>query len=465
MKLKIRGLVFVGFAAAVFAQSAMAVVPPSIAYPTNEGTDATAKDNLKKTVTSQLYTDETFQQRILTPLTETGGNIESAVYVPWSYGQGNENTENVKLESKNQLDSVATGSTNPTYNTPYVEIQHDKNGSHYIGIKDNTIAGSAARIEDAGAANATHLTKNSLTTAKAVYDFVTDELDEMGANIQGNVAYHTEKVAWLNANFASTNNITNPVTQTQLDAHANDQDPWSDHIDHWELIVPDSVVAESGSDIWNNGEGPAQADYNDLTTAKAVYDVLTGAVGDGYQRKITTSEASALAGFNENTDAGEGVMIGHRATTGANTDSEWYVFGAKANGVYSGNNATNNHLSYLEVYKDTAESKPKFLINIKDGALAETAAAIEAGGTATGDTAYLSRDKLTTAKAVFDYVQSITNGQTLPLMPSACEVAGVHCALVSSWVPAGTVTNPDTGETTSVPAHTALEWTVMAPGV
>ena len=84
MKLKIRGLVFVGFAAAVFAQSASAVVPPSIAYPTNEGTDATAKDNLKKTVTSQLYTDETFQERVtMTDLTNDNGSVtEKATYIP-----------------------------------------------------------------------------------------------------------------------------------------------------------------------------------------------------------------------------------------------------------------------------------------------------------------------------------------------------------------------------------------------
>ncbi|MBQ6027374.1 MAG: hypothetical protein IJL21_02375 [Alphaproteobacteria bacterium] len=464
MKLKIRGLVFVGFAAAVFAQSASAVVPPSIAYPTNEGTDATAKDNLKKTVTSQLYTDETFQERVtMTDLTNDNGSVtEKATYIPWKYGLGGENAEWTKLEGKPQMDVGQNGT-----NTVYVQIEHDTKGNdkkHYVAMNENAITAGATgvtgaqQIEAAGAQNATEVEQGRLTTAKAVYDFVTDELDEMGANIQGNTTYHTQKVAVIDATWGAQNGLTAPYHVV------NPTGEQLNHIDHWELIVPDSVVAESGTDIWgSNGEGPASADYNDLTTAKAVYDVLTGAVGDGYQRKITTNEASALSSFGSGTDVGEGVMIGYRGTD-TNDDSTWYVFGARANGV-DANNSANNHLSYLEVYKDTAESRPKFLISIKDGALAETAAAIEAGGTATGATAYLSRDKLTTAKAVFDYVQSITNGQTLPLMPGECEVAGVHCALVSSWVPAESVTDPGTGETTTVPAHTALEWTVMAPGV
>ena len=387
MKVKIRGLVFAGFAAAVFAQSAMA---------------AQTDDN---TVTSKTYVDTKFQAQ-------------------------------AKRVTSENIDTIVP-SNDDVWN-------HDDLYPSMKVLKDNGVVDAQPKA-----------------------DTLVDEgvLEQNAAWIGWHNGDNNEQVDWVKLKGEGYTEIRHDASKGHL------------------VKIVDSKIANTAAVIaGNDGQGPATTDFDDLTTAKAVYDVLTGAVGDGYQRKITTSEASALAGFNENTDAGEGVMIGHRATTGANTDSEWYVFGAKANGVDQSNSA-NNHLSYLYVAEDASESRKKFLISIKDGALAESGNAIITGGTASGAEAYLTRDKLTTAKAVyelldvetvngtttissssgndkvptsknvFDFVQSMMGGQNLPTMPDTCIAEGVHCALVSSYHAA---------DATHAEPYAVLEWTVMA---
>jgi len=372
MKVKIRGLVFAGFAAAVFAQSAMAV------------------DTDDKTVTSKTYVDS---------------KIEASDGTATTIGPSS--PENKAPSSKNvylALQEIETQQGNFQR-----KLTADEKGPH-IGI-----------IVDRG------------TNGEHDYQ---SEWQEIGGSTYVSVGSNTGGTA--------------------ISVGLNDG----------KIANTAAVIAGS------NGQGPATGDEDDLTTARAVYDFVTNP-NTGFQRKITSQEATSLAGFNNNTDAGEGVMIGHRGD-GANDDSEWYVFGAKANGVDQSNSA-NNHLSYLYVAEDASESRKKFLISIKDGALAESGNAIITGGTASGAEAYLTRDKLTTAKAVYEYAAQKDWGTAN---------AGKHLVVGSDGLVAlSTNTNPDIPEPTDTRCTQAggthvcalvayydatlggvkYEWTVMAP--
>ena len=387
MKVKIRGLVFAGFAAAVFAQSALAITDDD------------------KTVTSKTYVDTNFQ------------NI----------------------------------------------VQKDK------ATGEGTTASPYATTINANSSNDTY------PTSQNVYKFVEGKIVSTGGGIDGDVTKHTQKIAVFETGYTPTGSAESPSTADL------------DHVTGWKLIVPDSVVAESGSDIGGTtlNPGPADGHENDLTTAQAVYDFVTG--GDdpdgGFHPKLTSTQASVLAGWGNggtNTE-GTAIAVGYRAYDSDDPDavkpSEWKTFGARGNGA-----GTNDdwHLSYLEVQPGTYQERDKYFIDIKASALAKNATAISDGGTATGATASQTADKLATAKAVYDYAvkqqwQTTDEGKHLvigsdgkvtlsanantPDIPaptdSRCaQAGGTHvCALVAYWD--STLNNNAGG--------VAYEWTVMAP--
>lgn len=374
MKLKIRGLVFAGFAAAVFAQSASAV------------------ETADKTVTSKTYVDSKIQ-----------GTVNNATTI-----------------TDNSSDTKAPSELN-------------------------------------------------------VYKFVSNQIVSSGGGVDGNIDYHTDKIGYLDSTWAAANtNLESPymVTKAQLAANPT----WADHVVKWELIVPDSVVAETAGKIGDAGDaGATAAEQAKFPTAKAVYDFVTNGDPndpnfDGFQPKITDNLASSALNINSGEDAGVGVMVGYKGySNGEFGNSTWLTFAAAANHTDS--------LGYLNITEDATDSKHKYLVDIKGNAIAKTAQAISTGGQASGADAYLTRDKLTTAKAVYDYAvkQNWTQanaGKTLVVgsdgivtvstnanpdipgvddMPEVCTTAaGGHvCALVAYY---------DTQSSGVV-----YEWTVMAP--
>lgn len=361
MKIKIRGLVFVGFAAAVFAQSAMAEI--------------TADD---KTVTSKTYVDSKVEATVSG---ETTINSESP-------------------------DDKAPSSLN-------------------------------------------------------VYKFVTDQMDDLAevAAIQGDGTYL---------------NVTTETVGTGDNAHEVKQ-----------VNVITNNLASTAALIGTAGTSAQAADQGKLTTAKAVYDFVTG--GDdpdgGFHPKLTSTQASILAGWGNGGQSEEGtaIAVGYRAYDGDDPDavepSEWKTFGARANG--SGTN-DDYHLSYLTVQPGTYQERDKYFIDIKATALAKDVMAISAGGTATGAAASQTADKLATAKAVYDYAvqkqwQTTDEGKHLvigsdgkvtlstntnPDIPAPtdtrCTQAGGNhvCALVAYY---------DANAGGTGVGGVKYEWTVMAP--
>ena len=273
MRTKIRGLVFVGFAAAVFAQSALAV---------------SADD---KTVTSKTYVDTNFQN--LTEKDPTTGTVP------------------------NDVTSIDDESTNDEY-----------------------------------------------PTSRNVYKFVKSELIAAGAtgNITGNINKHTQKIAVFESGY--NGNATNPST-TDLQ-----------HLDHWELIVPDSVVAESGSDIGGTAQDPGPEDGTDLTTAQAVYDFVTGGAGTGFQRKLANGEKPSLGVYNA-----DGTSVWKQAAGG----------------------------TYVSVSEPQNGNSIDF--DIKGDKIASHGADDTSGNNAYSNQIVSGSPNLTTANAVYEYVQNnVVNG-------------------------------------------------------
>lgn len=414
MKVNVKGLAFVGFAAAVFAQSAMAVIPASSE---NENTQAT----YKKTVTSKYYTNETFQGRETTGLAASGDSVtEKAAYIPWKYGQGGEPAEWVKISGKTQAGDQAyveivhdTSGVNKTHNVQLNESAIAQDGATILAASSNA-AGDTKKLTTAGAVyglldregsnSGTTITSSSnddtVPTSKNVYDLVTSKINS--ANINGNPTYHTQKVAALNPTWAAANATGLDAPYYATEEQIENNPTWAQHIDTWKIIVPDTTVVKTSGDLITAGTSNTASEQNRFTTAKAVYDYA--------HPRVTTASVDHK------------VSIGYKAANGV---SEWKLLQE---------DERTNAVKYVELAKNASDN---YDINIYSTQLVATGSAILDNN---------NGDKLVKASAV----KELLGGNTLPAMDAACETAGVHCALVSKVV-------GEEGNT-----HVELEWTVMA---
>ncbi len=212
MKMKIRGLVFTGFAAAVFASSAQAVTPPSVTYTVPyDSEEEAAVDALKSTVTSKYYTNETFQTRTSVGAGETA------------------NTPKVGVGEGQWAPFEAAPDPTDTNRNGYLYInpQRTANGTIQIDISNGKVATAATEIigrNDNGSGlgpDTTHA--NDLTTAQAVYGL----LDREGTG----AATDTTTIGSSSSDdvVPSSKNVYDFVTQQMSDGNfqrkLNDEDP------------------------------------------------------------------------------------------------------------------------------------------------------------------------------------------------------------------------------------------------
>ena len=379
MKLKIRGLVFTGFAAAVFAQSAWAL-PPAAGL--NEG----QIDALKATVTSKYYVDSNYQD-----LVERKGTEGTA---------------------PNDTTTITSNSTNDQY-----------------------------------------------PTSRNVYKFVKGEIAALDgvANIQGDGTYLNVSTVTVDEGLSTEHDVkqVNIITNNLASANADVTGTLAT-ADQGKLVTASAVNSLIDSTLDSNDSN----NTNHVPTSKAVYDFVTGTTGDdGFQPKISDTQASAIAGFG-GTDSGDAVAVGYKPSdgNGGYGNSTWLTFGARANG--QGGASGDNHLSYLRVdyVPGTGNEREKAVIDIKSTAIAGADTAIIAAGD--NNALPTVTDKLTTAKAVFDFVMAQTGGATIPEMPSRCTQSGVHCALVTVYHDTAVGTSGQPGYIAA--GETTLDWTVMA---
>ena len=503
MKVKIRGLVFAGFAAAVFAQSASAEITDS-----------------DKTVTSKTYVDSKIEGTVNNATTidsespddKAPSSLNVYKFVSnqiVSSGGGVDGNPNYHTDKIGYLDSTWAQANNTGLTSPYMVTKADLAAhptwqEHVVKweiiVPDARVAKTATNIITGGTSNQTGVQEN-LTTAKAVYDFVTngDPNDPNNNGFQPAVDSSATdsdsfRAGWYNNGAATwaTVKVRGNGTEAQdpsLGYLVMDQQvtPNGDTGSVYTISLKNDSIAGLASDISAVGDngGTAHLIADKLTTAKAVYDFVTEQVNEAagdFQPKLTSAQASAIAGWGNNGTANNGtaIAVGYRGT-GSTDDSGWKVFGARADGL---GEEGDYHLSYLEVQpaQGTGQNaeRDKYWVDIKSDAVVTSGSTLATSGAATGDGAYLSNGKLTTAKAVYEYAvkqqwETTDNGKHLvigsdgkvtvstnanPDIPvptdSRCtQAGGTHvCALVAYY-------DADANGTGN--GGIKYEWTVMAP--
>ena len=458
MKLKVKGLVFVGFAAAVFAQSALA--------------EDTAQDLVdKKTVASKYYVDHTFQ---------TLNNITTVAEVTadstlWT-GETIYPSMAVLKSVKDTVDSIGVQGDdyiNVTNNngTRTVSLDTADLATDSTDITDTTAAstghpGAQSKLVTAGAVNAyAEATANKLPyntndstetitansdnntkfpTAQNVYEFVTGAIDTAGEGYQRKLNATTESTALYIGKYDSTlNSGAGDSTWKQLQAQGASTLPGTtenyvtitESGGVYSIGLASAMVGVDKADITSNtkklmtGQGvndymtdlvwtttdgtivSAQTRDDIVPTVKNVYDFVTGYATGNYQPKVADG------------DAGK-VMIGYNtATPGTNPgDPTTYSSNWRQLTVDS---------TYMNL--DTTTGAAITLANVGH-------AGTDISG-ATAASAQSGTDKIASAYAVQEYVQSLLNGNVLPAAGEDCQAGangitssnGKACALVLAY--------------------------------
>ena len=435
MKMKIRGLVFVGFAAAVFAQSAMAANP---SYQTSANT-----------VTSKKYVDEKFQPFADRVEIGTGTGQYASTSVddfPW--------TANDKYPSMKVLKEVNDAVAGIHGDTNYIEVTDDANGLKQVGIITNNLGTTAdiygntntTRLVTVGAVNGlldTGIsgteTDNTVPTSLAVQTYAEATANKLAedSNALGTTTITQANATGTNGNttFPTTRNVydfvkaenaayqpkvadnthtkiyvgrddgTSGATWGELSGATNGYVAFTgDSNGNYTVDIDGNKIADQSSEIVTSS--------SDLATAGAVYDFVNG----NYQPKTTT----------------QGVMTGYNGT--------WHTLSGDS--------------TYITV-ADSGSAASVTLGNL-------TAHGVAGGGGTTGVDPYTSdfvagETKLARSGDVYDFVMDKLGNLEIPDMPSECTTAaasGHYCALVYG------VTSGTAGQSG---ATYGLMWTIMAP--
>ena len=451
MKVKIKGLVFVGFAAAVFAQSAFAAI----------------YQNDYSTVASKKYVDDYAQEE--TEKVQIGSGTgqfasTSAENFPWD--------SNDRYPSMKVLKEVAYSVAGIHGDTNYIEVTTDSNGLKQVGIitgnlgttGDITAGTNTGRLATVGAVNGlldTSIggteTNNTVPTSlavqtyaeatanKLVYDATNDtETISAVANRGDNTKFPTVKnvyefVKAENAAYqpkVATASTANAVS-IGYKADANSDATWgtlggtgyvtiSGSGGVYTANIDSTKIADASSEIVTSS--------SDLATAGAVYDFVNG----NYQPKTTT----------------QGVMTGYNGTWHTLSGDTYITVGDDGTGASV---TLGNFAAATDLYGSS---------NANDGKLVQAGQVRSVLSQATETTGQNGTEYATTitgngqnnvfpsAQNVFEFVMDQMGGLAIPEMPSECDTAaasGHYCALVYGK------TSDDAN------ASVGLMWTIMAP--
>ncbi|MBQ6027375.1 MAG: hypothetical protein IJL21_02380 [Alphaproteobacteria bacterium] len=465
MKVKIRGLVFVGFAAAVFAQSAFA----------DDATD-------KKTVTSKYYVDHTFQ---------TLENITTASEAQGEGAWDSDTTYPSMAAVKSKFNDINVTVANNSNATDYLDVTETPDGTFTLNL-DNAPAMAATdltgtlsngvataptgnnlkKLVTVGAVNAlvdgestagtTTINENStngtVPTSKNVYDYVEGKVgnaayqrkltaDDTGTLYIGQYdanASGTDKSTWKelsvanasgqNPALASTNYVAKTVSGNVYTVNL-DAAQIADSIatDASQKLVTENAVYDLVDRESTAGTSTIGSQSTTLVpTSKNVYDFVTTYAADNYQPIIDTARANKI-------------MIGYNTATtnGGNTtySSDW----KELVGDYVYQNSTD--VGYIQVDVNP-EATGQVEVRLQNVGHAGSVISSATSSDVTNGT-----DKLASAYAVQQYVSTMMGGLEIPPMSDACTTAialnnGHYCALVAGYDATDGV---------------KLEWTVMAP--
>lgn len=452
MKVNVKGLVFVGFAAAVFASSAMA-----------------AGENI---VTSKHYVDNKFQTlENLTTSTETADWTSDTEYPSMKVVETRVGALTPAVGSPNATDYLNFSKEGNTLTvdldnapaTAATDLTGAVNGS--TGVLTAPTGNDLKKLVTAGAVNAliqaetaqdtTNITSavagnGTVPTTKNVYDFVTSAISTAGQDYQRKLgssesglyvgAYDANNdntwkelvVADVSSgsNLSNTNYVTKSVSgnvyTVNLDAAQVGTAGTDVTASSTKLATGKAVYEYVQSNITTTSEGTIATNTTDdvnVPTIANVYNFVTNYASDTYQVKNTTNK----------------LMVGY--------GNAWREI--KALGDTSVAGATT---SYVTFTPDDANNPTSYTVNIAGQAVTTAGTAIAAydATTNSGD-----GTDLTTVKAVKEYVASQVDTQfalgTNPCATANGAASGAYCALVAHY--------------DSTAGGAVYEWTVIAEPV
>ena len=291
MKLKIRGLVFVGFAAAVFAQSALATQTDANTVTSKTYVDNYAQAQAKRVTSTNILTivpqndpvEDVWEHDDMYPsmkvvsdkigdavgadaqpkantLLDNGVLEQNAAWIGWHSSDNNENVDWVKLQG-----------------VGYTEIVHDANKGHFVQLDSNKIAATSSVIAGSGQGPLS-TDEGDLTTAKAVYDFVTGTGTTGGfqpkTHVGNNETNSTLKVGRGEGEWSvirAYNDQDQGVGVTPSVGYVTITENTSRGV--YEINVNNSMVGYHGlNDPTNSITSDITASSNKLATGKAVYE-------------------------------------------------------------------------------------------------------------------------------------------------------------------------------------------------
>ncbi len=427
MKVKVRGLVFVGFAAAVFAQSAFAAI----------------YQNDYSTVASKRYVDDYAQEETekVQIGSETGQFAStSAENFPWD---SNDRYPSMKVlkEVKDSLDdiNVVEGSTG------YVDVTENPTGTFTVDLVSGNITGTVT---------STNTSSTKLVTEGAVANYAEDKTNKATSITTTNASSTTEYTsvaavtgyaeATANKLGYDTTNSTETITGNKTD---DTKFPTVKNV--YEFVKSENaayqpkVADNTHTKIYvGRDDGTNGATWGELSGATNGYVAFTGSGGD-YTVDI---DSNKLATTSANITTGSSDL----ATAGAVYDFVNGNYQPKTTGtdVMVGYNGTWRSLSgdsYITVGADTNGSSVT-LTNLTNATTDFVASDDTNAGT--------KRPKLAKAGDVYDFVMAQTGGLAIPEMPDECDTAAAsnhYCALVYGKTSDG------------ANAPVGLMWTIMAP--
>lgn len=443
MKIKVKGLVFVGFAAAVFASSAMA--DPAI-----------SGQNARNTVTSKYYVEHNFQKIGNRVTTTPADNAET-----WS--------DSTKYPSMPVLKSVKD-----TMDAIDVTVANNSNGSAYLNVTELPTGTFTVDLDNAPATTAAELT-GPLTNDEAGA-FTGTNGDKLVTATAVKALINTESTAGTTSLGAGSSNATVPTSRNVVDyaeAKANKA----------------RAIITSGTGQNNTSATGGDTAY---PTTAAVYDFVTSQVGSAaYQPKLENSQIGlylgSYSGGASTWQELQGSSTGTSATTGyvtiqaddgvykVNLDQAQVASSIAANSGssaklategavynYVGTNfqpiaATDNSIKigYNGDWQNLGGDGTYVTVSSSNGASSVALTNITAAGTGATSDFTTNNTKLARAGDVYDFVMDQLGGTAIPQAPSDCENAtdGVWCALVYGQIGVDGNSNPTYG----------LKWTIMAP--
>lgn len=454
MKVKVKGLVFVGFAAAVFAQSAFAAITP------NATTDP-------KTVTSKKYVDEKIPGTASIywgddngqQVEHTNQSTVDAVVVGNGYGEVKfrklsdtatstidtttpANGSGIVVTAKAVAEAINANMGALQGDDAYIDVESSTDGN---GITTKTVkplytpSTSAADLVTSGTLavgdsyNSTTATADDVTevqtrfaTSKAVYDYAQPKVADTSGALQVGYRGATGDATWktLQGSSTGTAGALNYVSIKEgTGANSQPNGVYTVNLDASTITANNN----NGADITAAGVANATAAATDkLATAKAVYDFVK-AENAAYQPKVQDTDHDKL-------------MLGY-STQGGTVGSETYTLGWKE--LQGSSNAAQSAVNYVSI-AETSSGSNVYKTNLASDLITTTGAAIN-GYDAT--TSSGNGNDLVTVSAIKEYAGGIID-VTNPCSASATD--GHYCALVAKY-------------SASAPNNVEYEWTIMAP--